>query len=76
MDKEERFYDLLAYIAASAKEMYIDPKIYAPLRLLSVMLRLLEMYMDEEGADRDFLKEMQQMVLDRLILKIAARNFS
>jgi hypothetical protein len=57
------------------------------------MLRLLEMYMDEEGADRDFLKEMQQMVLenrslllndreqfgiflDRLILKIAARNFS
>jgi hypothetical protein len=26
MDKEERFYDLLAYIAASAKEMYIDPK--------------------------------------------------
>ncbi|MFA6670440.1 MAG: DUF6092 family protein [Bacillota bacterium] len=93
MDKEERLYDLLAYIAASAKEMYIDPKVYAPLRLLSVMLRLLDMAVDEEGADRDFLKETQQMVLenrslllndreqfglflDRLIIKIAARNFS
>lgn len=93
MDKEEQFYDLLAYIAASAKEMYIDPKVYAPVRLLTVMLRLLEMYMDEEKADRDFLREIQKTVLenrslllndreqfglflDRLILKIAARNFS
>ncbi len=74
MDKEERFYDLLAYIAASAKEMYIDPRIYAPLRLLSVMLRLLEMYMDEEGADRDFLKEIQQMVLENRSLLLNDRE--
>ncbi len=93
MGKDEQFYDLLAYSAASAKEMYIDPKVYAPLRLLSVMLRLLEMFMDEEGMDKVFLKETQQMImenrslllndreqfglfLDRLIMKIAARNFS
>lgn len=64
MDKEAQFYDLLAYIAAAAKEIYIDPQMYAPLRLLSVMLRLLEMAADEEGLDQVFLQETRQMVLD------------
>jgi hypothetical protein len=93
MDREEQFYDILAYIAAAAREMYIDPQVYAPMRLLSVMLRLLELAAGDEGLDRDFLEEIRQMVLDnrslllndreqfgrfldRLTMKIAARNLS
>jgi len=64
LDKEAKFYNLLAYIAAAAKEMHIDPQMYASLRLLSVMLRLLEMAVDEEGLDQDFLQETRQMILD------------
>jgi len=74
MDKEAKFYDLLAYIAAAAKEIHTDPEMYASLRLLSVMLRLLEMAADEEGLDQDFLQETRQMVLDNRSLLLNDRE--
>jgi len=74
MDKEAKFYDLLAYIAAVAKEMHTDPQMYALFRLLSVMLRLLEMAADEEGLDQDFLQETRQMVLDNRSLLLNDRE--
>lgn len=74
MDKEAQFYDLLAYIAAAVKEIYIDPQMYASLRLLSVMLRLLEMAADEEGLDQVFLQETRQMVLDNRSLLLNDRE--
>ena len=40
MNNKEKVYDLLAYIATSAKEVHIDPQIYASLRLLSVMMKV------------------------------------
>jgi hypothetical protein len=74
MDKKAQFYDLLAYIVAAAKEMYIDPQMYASLRLLSVMLRLLEMAADEEGLDQVFLQETRQMILDNRSLLLNDRE--
>ena len=74
MDKKSQFYDLLAYIAAAAKEMHNDPQMYASLRLLSVMLRLLEMAADEEGLDQAFLQETRQMVLDNRSLLLNDRE--
>lgn len=74
MEDEKRLYDLLAYIAASSKEMYIDPQIYAPLRLLSVMLRLLDMYAEKDSYNQDFLVEIRQMVLDNRSLLLNDRE--
>jgi hypothetical protein len=74
MDKKTQFYDLLAYIAAAAKEMHNDPQIYASLRLLSVMQRLLEMAADEEGLDQIFLQETQQMILEKRSLLLNDRE--
>ncbi len=74
MEDEKRLYDLLAYIAASAKEMYIDPQIYAPLRLLSVMLRLLDIYAENNCFNQDFLAEIRQMVLDNRSLLLNDRE--
>ncbi len=68
MSKEEQLYDLLAYIASASKEMYMDPQIYAPLRLLTVMLRLIEMLKEEKELDQDFLKELKQMIEDNQFL--------
>jgi len=74
MDKKAQFYDLLAYTASAAREMYIDPQVYAPLRLLSVMLRLLEMAEDDAGLDQAFLKELRQMILDNRSLLLNDRE--
>lgn len=64
-------YDLLAYIASAAKEMYIDPKVYAPLRLLSVMLRFIEIMQQEEELDQGFLYELKQKVLQNRSLLLS-----
>lgn len=74
MDKKTQFYDLLAYIAAAAKEMHIDPQMYASLRLLSVMLRLLEMVAEEEELDQVFIQETRQMILDNRSLLLNDRE--
>ncbi|MDD3850896.1 MAG: DUF6092 family protein [Firmicutes bacterium] len=74
MDKNKQFYDLLAYTASAAREMYIDPEVYAPLRLLSVMLRLIEMVQEEKGLDQVFLQELRQMILDNRSLLLNERE--
>lgn len=62
MTKEEQLYDLIAYLSVSAKEMYNDPQIYAPLRLLSAITRLTDMFASDEGVDQLYLREIQQMI--------------
>ena len=74
MEDKYKLYDLLAYIAASAKEMYIDPQVYAPLRLLTVMLRLLDMHAQSNAFDQFFLTEIRQMVMENRYLLLNDRE--
>ncbi len=74
MNRRDEVYDFLAYTASSAKEMYMDPGIYAPLRLLSVMLRFIEIMQQEEGLDQIFLQELKQKVLDNRSLLLQDRE--
>ncbi len=74
MEDNYKTYDLLAYIAASAKEMYIDPQVYAPLRFLSVMLRLLDMQTQNMAFDQLFLTEVRQMILENRSLLLDDRE--
>lgn len=68
MINENEFYDLIAYIASAAKEMHIDPQIYAPLRLLTTMLRLIELMNNEKELDWAFLNELKSMLLKNQFL--------
>ena len=54
--------------------MHIDPQMYASLRLLSVMLRLLEMVVEEEELDQVFIQETRQMILDNRSLLLNDRE--
>ncbi len=74
MEDKLKLYDLLAYIAASAKEMYVDPQVYAPLRLLSVMLRLLDMHTQNMACDQLFLTEVRQIVIENRSLLLNDRE--
>lgn len=74
MNKKEKVYDLLAYIATSAKEVHIDPQIYASLRLLSVMMKVIEIAEDVDGIDQAFIQKMQQVILDNRSLLLKDRE--
>ena len=75
MQKRDEWFDLLAYLSVCAKEMYIGPQIYAPLRLLTVMQRLLALLADEQmsAADSAFLAELQQELAENRSLLLQDR---
>ena len=88
---EARACDVLAYAAASAKEMYIDPGVYASHRLLSTMERFLGFLDDEQYSD-PFFAELRKSInenhllvmtdpekfgafLDEVVEKVARKSF-
>ena len=64
---EKKAYDVLAYAAASAKEMYVDPSIYASHRLLSTMERFLGFLASEQYKD-PFFAELRQEINENISL--------
>ncbi len=74
MNKTDEIYDLLAYIASSAKEMHKDPGIYAPLRLLTVMLRFIKIVQRQKDLDHAFLRELERNILDNRSLLLKDRE--
>jgi len=88
---EKRACDVLAYAAAAAKEMHVDPSVYASHRLLATMERFLGFLADEEYSD-PFFEELRQLLneslwvmgtdreqfgvlLDEVVTKVAKKSF-
>ena len=87
----KRACDVLAYAAASAKEMHIDPTAYAAHRLLCTMERFLGFLADENYTD-PFFEELRREInenhvlvmtdkekfgdfLDEVVKKVATKSF-
>ena len=50
-EKEELYYDLLSYMATSARGCIDEPKLYGPLRLIETMERIIKILDDEESKE-------------------------
>ena len=50
-EEEELYYDLLSYIATSARGCIDEPKLYGPLRLIETMEKLIKLLGDEESKE-------------------------
>ncbi|MCL2392166.1 MAG: DUF6092 family protein [Oscillospiraceae bacterium] len=64
---EKRACDVLAYAAASAREMYVDPSVYASHRLLATMERFLG-FLEEEQYNDPFFSELRKSINDNILL--------
>lgn len=83
----EGYYDLISYMASSAKELVVDPKLYGPLRLVDAISRLIAL-LEQGGAADDFMTSLKDYIdrnkflvmtdeaeflafLDELVVKLA-----
>ena len=64
---EKRAVDVLAYSAASAREMFDDPSIYASHRLLSAMERFLG-FLEEEQYNDPFFVDLRKFINENILL--------
>jgi len=57
----EDIYDLIGYMASSAKELVIDPKMYGPFRLIDAVSRLIEL-LEKEGSADEFMLSLKNYI--------------
>lgn len=63
MDNERQYYDLMAYIASCAKDLHTNPELSAPLQLLHVLNRMLDILCGEPALDQAFLGDTKALLL-------------
>ncbi len=55
-DEMDAFFDLFCYMAASARGLVDEPKMYGPLRLIESIERMIGILEDEGRTDEFYLK--------------------
>lgn len=63
MDREGQFYDLMAYIASCAKDLHANPELSAPMYLLLVLNRMLDILYGDPALDQAFLGDTKALLL-------------